>query len=813
MKHIILSLALLIGVFGRAGAQTSKQFLKAANEEFADKNYYGAMKHYQEAMDRSDDDVTEILFKYAESARLLAAYTFADSAYTKITVADTTGKYPMALYWLAAVKKKQGDYLGSQQLFQLFADQYALEFPEYASRAKEEIEALNWAIEEITLIDEDVVVEQLDETVNSPYSETSPVQMGDYIYFSTQNYFREINKKLPKRMFSKVVKSEIGSGETQFVEWNDSLRHTANAVFTDSLDRVYYTLCDYVGESAEVRCQLYFRNINKVNGALSVPAMLPPSINRPGFTVTDPCLGFDEATGETWLYFVSDRSGGKGGLDIWASVVQENGHFSEPFNLTAINTPGDEAMPMFHSPSQTLYFSSNGKQGFGGFDIYSVLRKDGKWVDETHLPVPYNSSYDDTNFWVNKGRTQGYFASNRLGSHVLEPEFEACCYDLYKFTVQVIDLDVLTFNKKNKEALKGVTVELYELTPTGELKLAGSTNDEGNDFDFELKKDTKYVLLATRDGFLPLRHEIDMSLPENTADRTLKRELYLVPEQVDLNVFSFNKKTMRPLKAVEVRLVIDGQEVDFKKNEEGNDVSFVLDRGKKYQLIGAKVAYFPDTIMIDLTTDVDVTELKKELLLQPKEIEDFPPLVIYFDNDQPDPKTRKTTTELTYEETWRPYMDKADLYVSEYVKSLSGFDSLTSARRMRAFFEREVNNGFLSLEVFTENILEIMDDGGFKVELIIQGFTSPRASADYNYKLSQRRSDCLKNHFERWRGGILKKYVDEGRITLEVVGYGEELAPQFISDKLDDERGSIYSVQASFERKVAIIGARRVAEN
>ena len=105
-----------------------------------------------------------------------------------------------------------------------------------------------------------------------------------------------------------------------------------------------------------------------------------------------------------------------------------------------------------------------------------------------------------------------------------------------------------------------------------------------------------------------------------------------------------------------------------------------------------------------------------------------------------------------------------------------------------------------------------MKDGGFKVELIIQGFTSPRASADYNYNLSKRRSECLKNHFERWKEGVLKPYIEQNRITLEVVGYGEELAPQFISDRLDDERESIYSVQASFERKVAIIGARRVAE-
>ena len=792
--------------------QTYKQYIKAADAEFDDKLYYSAMKHYQEAMD-IEGESPDVLFKYAEAARLFASYTFADSAYTKVVSTDTSGSYPLALYWLGVVKKKMGEYLASQQHFQLFADGFSKKHPDFAKKAKQEVEDLNWAIEAITEVQDDVVIEQLDETVNSPYSEFAPVQIGDEVYFSTQNYFREIKKGLPKRMFSKVMKMKESGDGLERLPWNDKEKHTAHTVFREDMSRVFYTLCDYVGESGEIRCQLYYRDIDTLTGEYVNPTKLPERINRPGYTTTDPQLGVDQHTGKTWLFFVSDRKGGKGGLDIWASVDNGANGFSTPFNLSEINTPGDEITPMFHYPSQTLYFSSNGKQGFGGFDFYSVIRKDGKWMEEEHLRVPYNSSYDDTHFWIDRGRVKGFFASNRLGSHVLEPEFEACCNDIYKFTVQVVDLDVLTFNKRNNEPLEGVQVELTELTETGDLPMATATNDTGNDFKFELKRGPTYALLATREGFLPVRDTVDMSLPENQSSRSIERKLYLVPETVDLDVFSFNKKTMNPLKGVEVRLVVDGQEVDFKKNEEGNDVSFVLERGKRYQLIGSKVAYFSDTIDIDLRTDITTTHLEKNLLLKPKEIEDFPPLVIYFDNDQPNPRTRKTTTQFAYKETWKNYMDKADLYVEEYVKSLSGFDSLTSARRMSAFFDREVNNGFLSLEVFTENILEIMEDGGFKVELVIQGFTSPRASADYNYNLSQRRSDCLKNHFERWRDGILKPYVDEGRITLEVVGYGEELAPQFISDRLDDERESIYSVQASFERKVAIIGARRVSEN
>lgn len=612
MKHFILTIGLWAFACALVNGQTYKQYVKAADEEFQDKLYYSAMKHYQEAMS-IEGETLEVLFKYAESARMFASYTYADTAYSKVLAADTLGVYPMALYWLATVKKKKGEYLASQQYFQLFADGYPKKFPEYSTKAREEVESLNWAIEAITKIQDDVTIEQLDETINSPYSEFAPIQVGDEVYFSTQNYLREIKKGLPERVFSRVMKTNLRDGKVEGVDWNDALRHTAHTVFTEKMDRVYYTLCDYVDESGEVRCELYYRNIDTLSKALSEPVKMPASINKSGFTVTDPRLGIDQATGETWLYFVSDRPGGVGGLDIWVSKILNDGKFGEPFNLAGVNTAGDDITPMFHNSIQTLYFSSNGRQGFGGFDIYSVERKNGTWENVTHLSAPYNTSYDDTHFWINKKRTMGYFSSSRLGSQVLEPEFEACCFDIYKFTVQVVDLEVFTFNKKNKEPLEGVTVRLAELTSTGDLEMGTLTNDEGNDFSFELKKGPTYVLLATRPGFLPVHDTIDMSLPENTSNRTLERNLYLTPTTVDLDVFSFNKKTMNPLKGVGVRLVVDGQEIDFKQNDKSNDVHFTLERGKLYELIGNKVAYFADTVTIDLRTDMTTTEIEKAI--------------------------------------------------------------------------------------------------------------------------------------------------------------------------------------------------------
>ncbi|MFQ5447162.1 MAG: hypothetical protein ACE5FF_09520, partial [Saprospiraceae bacterium] len=740
-------------------------------------------------------------------------YTFADTAYTKVLASKKAADYPMAKFWLATVKKKQGKYEESQALFKEFLKSN----PEsvdaaWFKKAEDAIKALDWAIEEIKRTDENVAVEPMDSTVNSPYSEFAPVVSDGDIYFSSQNFEREVEKGMPPRHISQILKTKGKGYPALPVPINDESHHTANLVFNGNRTRVYYTICDYVDETAKLRCEIYFRNIG-TDGKFGEAQRLPNDINTPGFTSTQPCIGSDPEMKVDKLYFVSDKPGGKGGLDIWSCTVFKDGTFDKPFNLEPVNTAGNEVTPFFHKQSHTLYFSSDSRQGFGGFDIYKITHRNGAWQAVEHIPAPYNSSYDDTHFWINEEQAKGYFASSRLGSQVLEPEFEACCNDLYSFTVQVEGLDVFTFNKRDETPLPGATLDLFEITNNGNLLLKSVTNPDSNDFNFELKKGSQYVLLASKENFLSLRDTIDLTISAGEERRNIERNLYLVPATVDLKVFTYNRRTMNPLKAVEVRLAVDGQEVDFQQNKKGNEVAFVLDRGKLYELIGAKVAYFPDTTYIDLRTDVSSTNFSKDLLLKPKEMEDYPPLSIFFDNDYPDPKSWNTTTNTSYEELWKEYMKRKERFRQEYVKTLVGQDSFVAARRIDAFFDREVNNAYENLKVFSESVLSALEDGGFKVELVIQGFTSPRASADYNYNLSQRRSDCLKNYFETWRGGILKPYIDRGLLTMKVVAYGEKLAPQFISDRLDDERESIYSITASYERKVAIIGARRVADN
>ncbi len=91
------------------------------------------------------------------------------------------------------------------------------------------------------------------------------------------------------------------------------------------------------------------------------------------------------------LIYVSDSKSGTGGTDLWASD-RKNGVWTTPYELKQYNTEGNEMFPTISGDS--LYFSSNGRNGFGELDIYctDLGMSEGEIV---HLPGPINTRSDD----------------------------------------------------------------------------------------------------------------------------------------------------------------------------------------------------------------------------------------------------------------------------------------------------------------------------------------------------------------------------------------------------------------------------------
>lgn len=115
------------------------------------------------------------------------------------------------------------------------------------------------------------------------------------------------------------------------------------------------------------------------------------------------------------IYFVSERPGGYGGRDIYRLVKLADGTWSEPINLgPTINTANDEESPFLAIDNKTMYFASNGPTSMGGFDIFVSIRDDQNvWSTPINLGYPINSTGDDLFYTTTMNGHKGYLSSFR----------------------------------------------------------------------------------------------------------------------------------------------------------------------------------------------------------------------------------------------------------------------------------------------------------------------------------------------------------------------------------------------------------------
>ena len=148
----------------------------------------------------------------------------------------------------------------------------------------------------------------------------------------------------------------------------------------------------------------------------------PLSINSVDYSVRNPSISKDGKT----LYFSSDMPGGLGGEDIW-KVSVDGETYGTPENLGAnVNTEANESFPSIQDDN-ILFFSSNGRQGFGGYDVFKQNTNTNEKA--TNVGEPVNSQKDDFAFSYNLQKNVGYFSSNREGNDDIYQANAVCGVD------------------------------------------------------------------------------------------------------------------------------------------------------------------------------------------------------------------------------------------------------------------------------------------------------------------------------------------------------------------------------------------------
>jgi len=335
--------------------------------------------------------------------------------------------------------------------------------------------------------------------------------------------------------------------------------------FTPDYKTMYLTRCTMDSESPRP-AQIY--KSTRSDAAWSAPKLC--DIMKDSITsCAHPAVSPDGK----WLYFVSDMSGGLGGLDIWRASI-EGDDFGWIENLgSPINTQGDEMFPTFR-PNGELYFSSDGHHGMGGLDIYcATLSNEGSW-SITNLMAPVNSPGDDFGMTFEGERMSGYFSSNRGDARGWD--------HIYSFYLPetVHTLTGWVYEKDGYELTEG-TVYLIGNDGTNE-KLSVKTDGS---FTKRITPGASYVLLGSCKGYLNHMQELVADSTVEDREYTLQFPLASItrPVLIDNIFYEFDSATLTDSSIVAldilVRLLADnpnvvielGAHCDYKGRDEYNE--------------------------------------------------------------------------------------------------------------------------------------------------------------------------------------------------------------------------------------------------
>ena len=806
MKQYISLIIFSFLTLSIAAQPTIDQVYKKGLEEYYAGNYIGAAQHLDEVIARGDNQNEEVWYFLAQSMQKHYAYNASERAYHFLIDTLKTETYPDASFELAQIKQTLGKYEEAVSYFDLYLSEYDGDDSNKTSVAKLGKESSEWAAKQQgtpkSISDDSINIHHLDTDVNTAYSEHAGLKKDGKLYYSSLRYPSKKRTDWYQEVVSKVLVYDTSSIEMDEAEYfNNSKQLTSSTAFSEDGDIMIYTICDY-GEDAIIECELYWRRKIE-DGSWGNEYKLPPHINADKSTSTQPSFGKTSGN-NTEVFFVSNRIGGSGGMDIYKTSFDNEMIWSEPENLKSINTAGDDVTPYYNNATSTLYFSTNGRVGMGGIDVYKAIFDSGIYTEIENLGAEINSPQEDIYYTVNADETQAHMSSNRFGSMFLEDKFETCCFDIYRVDIKPckVDLIALLYDKDTEMELTGVTLTIRDLNDEAAEDIV-VTNEVGNDFQLFVECDKEYEILAEKPGYEPST----ITLKTGGGNEPIEEKIYLKQRKIDLEVALFERATGDPLYEGDIVLldVTTGLEIQ-PKSFDGHKAIYDVIPGHEYKIVAKKEGYEPEEISFVIDEDASET-IKKDIYMgriaEVKEIAKLIPLKLYFDNDEPERRTMSQTTNQSFTQTYDKYYNRKDEFKEQYSKQFPEGEKQAARDRIETFFETEVKDGHKTLQIFTEALDRTLQKG-FNINLYLRGYASPLASEEYNYAIGQRRVQSIRNEFARYNNGVLSKYLDSGQLKIRQRSFGEEAAAEGVSDSHRNVASSIYSPEASAERRIEL---------
>ncbi len=400
--------------------------------------------------------------------------------------------------------------------------------------------------------------------INSSYSDFGPSFYNDKIVFSSASGLG-VEGKLKTHDWSNqpffnlyvADKDENGklSGVTQLSGDLNTKYHESSAVFTKDGKTVYFTRNNFIdgkkGRDKDKNIRLKIYKATKL-GENNWTNIVELPFNSDDFSVAHPALSVDEKK----LYFSSNMPGTLGQSDLWYVDILENDEFGTPVNLgEVLNTEARESFP-FISDENVLYFSTDGRAGLGGLDIFfTPLGDDGLPTEVSIMGEPVNSNKDDFGFIIDNKSEIGFISSNRGG------DAGSIDDEIYRLKeVCEVSLTGNVTDEETGELLPGAEVALYD---SDNNLIETITVGEDAEFMFNVDCDTKYAVRGSKEDFESV--EKIVNTPESTSTVNLPLELKRIgchPNDLGCRLtlqpiyFDFDKHNIRPDAAIELAKIL-----------------------------------------------------------------------------------------------------------------------------------------------------------------------------------------------------------------------------------------------------------------
>lgn len=796
--HLLIGF-MLLAVTAQAQFYSAKQHVSYADKAFEVGNYLEAMIHYEKANELNDDIDAQTIYNYGEAAYNTYSLAVAETQYKRYMEMEGVDNQHIVQYKLAKIKHLNGDYEAAVIDYNIYLSEYELQDSSLTADVKFQKESAEWALNTPA---ESVVdtAQQVDTGVNTPFSEHAPFIFNDELYYNALKF--PVENDDYKRFTSKLIK-ENGDLDLPGFDKNQILSHPS---FSPDGKLMFFTVGEYTSLT-NIRCDIYYCDVSEF-GDLGTPKKLSDKINLTGYTSTHPTAHINPDSSYQ-LVFVSNRHGGAGGLDIWTAEFNENMEFDVIDNLRAINTSGDDITPFVHQTTKDIYFSSNHRPGFGGFDVYKS-NYDNLGDEVVNLGAQINSPNNDIFYYLNENGSEGYFSSNRPGSMFLEDRFETCCYDIYvaKAKECKIQLEASTFDGLSQEELADVTIKVWNKT-TGEVFYEGNSPDAVR--TIELPCDPDMELIASKPGYEDVTLTLGDLDPVFGEENIVSRSIYMKPtESVTFRLKIFEEISNKALEGADVYVTIKGTtDQKIKLDNPSHIVEFKIKPDTDYIVEINKNGY--KEAVLEFNSGTGEEDVEREVYLQILDVvkkavltlENAIPVSLYFDNDKPSNGASNILSGETYTQTYNNYVVKKDKFKMAYIGSFRGDNKVTASMDIEDLFGNHIKAGFDKYDNFKRQLLLVLESGQ-DVNLYLRGYASPVAQSEYNTNLGKRRVDSVRKEFDQWNGGKLLPYIKSGQLKVTERSFGEETAPQGISDDVSNPDRSIFSPEASKERRVEI---------